>query len=73
MEITQQQGGMSGQECPIRETESRVHPMRTRLKHEEMKMSKGKIEIKIYSSLRRRGTQNAFQWLNNINISHFPS
>ena len=42
MEITQQQRGMSGQECPIRELESRVHPMRNRLRHEEMEMSKRK-------------------------------
>lgn len=42
MEITQQQGGMSGQKCPIREIESRFHPMRTRLKDEEMKLSKRK-------------------------------
>ena len=55
---------MSGQECPIRDTESRVHPMRTRLKHEEMKMSKRKIEIKIYPILRRKGTQNVVKWLN---------
>ena len=38
---------MSGQKCPIREIESRSHPMRTRLKHEEMKMSKRKSKKQI--------------------------